>query len=159
MQLIKPGDKASPIHRFKIFLAGTIDNGNSIDWQTSCYDKFANKSITVYNPRRDSWNSSLDTSINNLDLVEQVEWELDSLREASIILMNFLPDSKSPISLLELGLFARDAKLIVVCPDEFYRSGNVKIVCRQYGIPCFNTIEEGLNKVIDIYNQTIFYKV
>ena len=158
MQLIKPLDKNAAIHRFKIFLAGTIDNGNSEDWQTSCYKHFANKSITVYNPRRDSWNSSMDSSINNPDLVEQVEWELDALRESNIILMNFLPNSKSPITLLELGLFAKDAKLVVICPDEFYRSGNVKVVCKQYGIPCLNTLEEGIEFTLKLYEQATKYR-
>lgn len=158
MQLIKPLDRKNAIHRFKVFLAGTIDNGNSEDWQTLCYEHFANKSITLYNPRRDSWNSSLDTTINSKDLVEQVEWELNALRDSSVILMNLLPDSKSPISLLELGLFAKDTKLVVVCPDKFYRSGNVKVVCRQYGIPVFDTIEEGIEFTLKLYEQITKYR-
>ena len=50
--------------------------------------------------------------------------------------------SKSPITLMELGLFAKSKKLFVVCPDEFYRSGNVQIVCNKYNIPLYKSIEE-----------------
>ena len=56
--------------------------------------------------------------------------------------MNFLSNSKSPITLLELGLFAHTGKLFVCCPKDFYRSGNVQIICNNYNIPMFDTIEE-----------------
>ena len=61
--------------------------------------------------------------------------------------MNLLPDSKSPISLLELGLFAKSGKLLVCCPKEFYRSGNIQIVCDKYNIPLFEDIMELLESV------------
>ena len=56
------------------------------------------------------------------------------------------PQTKSPISLLELGLFAHSKKLLVVCPDGFWRKGNVEVVCSQYDIPLFDSIED-LKKV------------
>jgi hypothetical protein len=56
--------------------------------------------------------------------------------------MNFLPNSQSPITLLELGLKADSGKLMVICPDEFWRSGNVQIVCNKFNIPLFKSIEE-----------------
>ena len=64
------------------------------------------------------------------------------MEKADYIIMNFLPGSKSPITLLELGLFAESGKLFVICPDEFYRSGNVQIVCNKYNIPLYKSIEE-----------------
>jgi hypothetical protein len=51
--------------------------------------------------------------------------------------MYFDPNTLSPISLLELGLHAKSGKLIVCCPEGFYRKGNVDIVCQNFGI--FNT--------------------
>ena len=48
--------------------------------------------------------------------------------------MYFDPKTKSPISLLELGLFSRSDKLMVICPDGFWRKGNVDIVCEKYNI-------------------------
>jgi hypothetical protein len=41
-----------------------------------------------------------------------------------------------------LGLHATSKKLYVVCPDGFYRRGNVEMVCSTYDIPLFNTLEE-----------------
>jgi hypothetical protein len=49
--------------------------------------------------------------------------------------MFFAPDTEAPITLLELGLFARSGKLIVCCPAGFWRRGNVEVVCVRYGIP------------------------
>jgi hypothetical protein len=48
--------------------------------------------------------------------------------------MYFDPATKSPISLLELGLFAKTGKLIVCCSEGFWRKGNVDIVCKRYGV-------------------------
>lgn len=40
--------------KFKIFLAGTIDMGNSIDWQHEVSEFFSDREeIDIYNPRRD----------------------------------------------------------------------------------------------------------
>ena len=61
--------------------------------------------------------------------------------------MYFAPDTKSPISLLELGLFADRKDMIVVCPDGFWRKGNVEFVCKEYGIPLLNTLEDGLKEL------------
>jgi hypothetical protein len=58
--------------------------------------------------------------------------------------MYFHPETKAPISLLELGLHAASGKIIVVCPDGFWRKGNVEIVCTRYNIPMFNSLEDGM---------------
>lgn len=129
---------------FKIFLAGTIDMGNSENWQEHITQAFQNKGIEIeiLNPRRDDWDSSWKQSINDPQFYQQVNWELNGLDKADYIIMNFLPDSKSPITLLELGLYADSGKIMVICPDEFYRSGNVHIVCDRYNIPLFKSLEE-----------------
>lgn len=56
--------------------------------------------------------------------------------------MYFDPNTKSPISLLELGLHAREQKLIVLCPEGFWRKGNVDVVCEYYGINQVDTFDE-----------------
>ena len=68
-------------------------------------------------------------------------WELDKLKKASIIPMYFQPGTKSPITLLELGLFADSGKLIVCCPDGFWRKGNVDIICREFNIEQVDSLE------------------
>jgi hypothetical protein len=56
--------------------------------------------------------------------------------------MYFAPNSQSPISLLELGLYAKTDKLMVVCPDGYWRKGNVDIVSERYKIKQYANIDE-----------------
>jgi hypothetical protein len=77
----------------------------------------------------------LAQSIDEPMFREQVEWELDGLERADLIAMWFAPQTKSPITLLELGLTARSGRLLVGCPDGFWRKGNVEVVCARYGVP------------------------
>lgn len=47
--------------------------------------------------------------------------------------------------MLELGLFAQyGSKLIVCCPDGFYRKGNIDIVCERYKITQVPSLKEGI---------------
>ncbi len=130
-----------------IFLAGSIDMGTAADWQKTVTKHFANTSFNIYNPRRNDWDNSWEQKIENPQFNEQVNWELNAMQKADVIIMNFLPDSQSPITLLELGLHANSKKLMVCCPDAFYRSGNVHIVCKDYNIPLFKNINELLNNI------------
>lgn len=123
----------------KLFLGGTIDNGNSENWQKTLIDALNGVDtvhpIMVYNPRRDEWPSQGDKA----EISRQIKWELHHLELSNLIVMNILGDSKSPISLMEIGLFAKDNKLIVFCPKEFYRFENVMEVCERYRIPLYTT--------------------
>lgn len=31
---------------------------------------------------------------------------------------------------------------MVCCPDEFWRSGNIQVVCEKFSIPLFKTMDE-----------------
>ena len=64
--------------------------------------------------------------------------------------MNILGNSKSPISLMELGLFAKEHKVIVFCPPTFYRFDNVKMVCKRYNVPLYDT-----NDILVIKNKIL----
>lgn len=132
----------SPHFSPSIFLAGTIDDGNSADWQFEFKEATKNLDCILFNPRRDDWDQSWDQCITNSTFREQVTWELDHLDKADLIIIYFAPGSQSPISLLELGLYASSKKLRVVCPSGFWRKGNVDIVCERYNIPRYETIEE-----------------
>lgn len=61
---------------------------------------------------------------------------------------------KAPISLLELGSF-KDKSISVVCPEEFYRFGNVDIFCDKYGINHFENFEDGLKDLVDIIEKKV----
>ena len=89
----------------------------------------------LLNPRRDDWDAGWVQTIEHARFREQVEWELQAQEQADLIAMYFHPQTKAPITLLELGLFAHSQKLLVCCPEGFWRKGNVDIVCKRYGIP------------------------
>ena len=144
-QVIKPtSSKQSQEHYPGIFLAGSIDMGSSVDWQTDVQNKLDDCEVTFFNPRREEWDSSWEQRATNPEFNAQVNWEMDKLEDVDIIFMNILPESKSPITLLELGLHAEEANLIVCCPDGFYRKGNVEIVCHRFNIPLFNDFETAI---------------
>lgn len=123
-----------------LFLAGSIEMGKADDWQHYVADQLKDYNVTLYNPRRNIWDSSWEQKIDNPQFNEQVTWELDNLEKADYIIMYFQPGTYSPISLLELGLFKTKCK--VVCPEGFWRKGNVDIVCERYGISQFNSLDD-----------------
>jgi len=118
-----------------LFLAGSIEMGGATDWQNELVSALGPRNVTILNPRRDDWDASWRQSIEEPKFREQVEWELDGLERADLVAMWFEPSTKSPITLLELGLTARNEKLIVGCPDGFWRKGNIEVVCGRFGIP------------------------
>jgi Nucleoside 2-deoxyribosyltransferase like len=124
----------------RVFLAGSIEMGNAVDWQSSVTRALADLDILICNPRRKQWDASWPQSIDFAPFREQVEWELEALERADLILFYFAPETKSPITLLELGLHAR-RKAIVCCPEGFWRKGNIDIVCRRYGLEQVTNLE------------------
>ena len=126
-----------------VFLAGSIEMGKAVDWQSRVEAALVDDSdVIVLNPRRDEWDASWEQSIDNDLFRAQVEWELAGLEQADVIACYFAPETKSPITLLELGLHARSGKLIVACPEGFWRKGNVDVVCRRYGATMVKGLEE-----------------
>ena len=125
-----------------IFLAGSIEMGIAENWQDKVIHLLQDENVLILNPRRLDWDSSWVQSIENSKFKEQVEWELDALDMADKIILYFDPKTKSPISLLELGLFADSGKMIVCCPDGFWRKGNVDIVCKRYKIRQIKNLNE-----------------
>jgi hypothetical protein len=125
-----------------IFLAGSIEMGKAIDFQRMIIEATSKMPYIYFNPRRNDWDSSWEQVKENENFREQVEWELNALEQADIILMYFDPNTVSPISLLELGVFAHSKKMIVCCPEGYFRKGNIDIVCEKYGIKQVETLEE-----------------
>ncbi|EKG15087.1 hypothetical protein MPH_07770 [Macrophomina phaseolina MS6] len=130
-----------------VFLAGSIEMGAAEDWQQVMVSRLAPLPITILNPRRPDWNNDWKQSASDPRFREQVEWELDMQEAADVIAMYFDPNTKAPISLLELGLFAASGKMVVCCPDGFYRKGNVELVCERAKVPLVNTLDELIERV------------
>ncbi len=143
MPIVISPPNAIPPRGTAVFLAGSIEMGGAVEWQPTVIDALSDASeLVVLNPRRPEWDSSWRQSIDDARFREQVEWELDALERADVIALHFAPETKSPISLLELGLHARGGRTIVSCPPEYWRRGNVEIVCERYGVPMVAGLSE-----------------
>jgi hypothetical protein len=162
--LIKPDNETlpQPEDRISIFLGGTIEMGNSEDWQTEIYNRLKDvddtigffDNIDVFNPRRDSWDSSWVQEQANPQFNGQVNWELDNIEDSDIIFFNILPDSKSPITLMEIGLCKdKGTSVIVCCPDGFYRKGNVDVICSRYGMQQYKDIDSAFGALLTEINR------
>ncbi|MET3028454.1 nucleoside 2-deoxyribosyltransferase domain-containing protein [Flavobacterium sp. UW10123] len=131
-----------------IFLAGSIEMDKAVDWQKKC-EELLQDQFVVFNPRRNEWDSSWSQTIENIHFKEQVSWELNALEKADIIIMYFAENTMSPISLLEFGLYAQSNKMKVVVEENFWRKGNIDIVCERYSVQQFKTLEELIQNLLN----------
>src|SRR5262249_5702754 len=122
--------------------AGSIEMGQAEPWQATLENVLTELPLVILNPRRDSWDASWEQSIDNPLFRSQVEWELEGLERATMVAMYFDPATRSPITLLELGLLARSGRLVVCCPAEFWRRGNIEVVCARYRVPLVERLSE-----------------
>jgi hypothetical protein len=85
-----------------------------------------------------------------------VEWELAGLERADVVVIYLAPGTKSPISLLELGLHAgrNPHKVVACCPDGFWRKGNVDIVCHRYGVQQVSSLGELVDTILQRARHT-----
>lgn len=111
-----------------IFIAGTIDMGNSPDWQKDVIEYLDCPEVQLANPRR------VIGPQNPEEIEFQILWELNQIKKADAVFMNFVPGSKSPITLLELGicLMKPELILVVVCPPTYSRYQNVKLTVEEF---------------------------
>lgn len=130
-------DSAPP----SLFLAGSIEMDDAPRWQDQLIATLGDIDMVVLNPRRETWDVGLEQRMSCAPFRDQVEWELEGLERAERVCFYFAPGTKSPISLLELGLLARSDRAIVCCPEGFWRRGNVEIVCARYGMALVEDLE------------------
>jgi Nucleoside 2-deoxyribosyltransferase like len=138
-----------------VFLAGSIEMGAAEKWQDKMVTALREFDIIALNPRRDDWDASWVQSLDNVNFLNQVSWEHKGLSSSDYIIIYFDPNTKSPITLLELGLFARgrvyeqNKTLFVCCPDGFWRKGNVEFICKEYGISLTNNLDDLIKTVTE----------
>lgn len=136
-----------------VFLAGSIEMGKAVQWQECMAAFLSTLPITVNNPRRGHWDPDATQEAKNEAFRHQVEWELSALEEADVICFFFDVKTKSPVTLLELGLWARSGKVVVCCGKQFWRAGNVQLVCKHYGILLVETFEELVPAIKDMLKE------
>jgi hypothetical protein len=133
--------------RARLFLGGSIDMGKATDWQRDMIAALGKERVAILNPRRPDWNPAWKPEADDPNFRSQVEWELAALDSADIIILYFAPGSQSPVSLLEMGLHVRSGKLIVFCPDGYWRKGNVDITAQRYGAKQVSSFDDLLSEV------------
>lgn len=97
----------------------------------------------------------METDTGRASFVEQVEWELKNLEKCDYIFMHFDPNTISPITLLEYGMHVKSSpeKMIVSCPDGYYRKGNVQVTGRFYGVTIHHNILASASELVQRINE------
>lgn len=139
MKVLLPPQRINADKQVVVFLAGSIEMGAAKEWQQQAIELFHSmipeeqqSDYIILNPRRPDWDSSWKQEYEDPQFYQQVKWELKGLQEADHVLVYFDPATKSPVSLLELGAF--NYKAIVICPNGFWRKGNVDIFCEEFNV-------------------------
>jgi hypothetical protein len=144
MQLFTAPDRIPTISNDPtVFLAGSIDDGAAVDWQSHVIDRLKKEKVTLYNPRRANWVKNP----TKFELNEQIYWELNALDAADGILFYFAPGSISPVTMLELGLYINRPGTVICCPEEFWRSTNIQVTCRKHGKQVFTDLDLAIAEV------------
>lgn len=148
----------------KLFLAGSIEMGKTRDWQSEFIEmvdkeirkgvketRFSDRLFSIFNPRRKDWNSKWEQEFTHPEFSQQVNWELENIEFADSILFYFDPKTKSPISLMELGSMKGTRKSVrVVCPEGYWRKGNVDIFCERERIRQFRNLREAAEDYVTL---------
>jgi len=129
-----------------LFLAGSIDLELPGNWRksvTSALEDYFN----FFDPTTLKYNSMKDA-----EWEEHIKWELEAMKSSDLVLINFLENSASPISLVELGLNTMNNKLIVVCPDNFYKRKYIQVLCEYYSTPIFSALNTALAYIVEKFD-------
>ncbi len=149
MKQFKPPSKTILAVSPTVFLAGSIDMGSAKKWQDQFVKEFEYFPGSIYNPRRDDWDSSWEQKDSDPKFREQVEWELDRIESADHVFMFIAAESKAPITLLEFGIVSSVApeKLTICVEEGFWRRGNIEVVCRRKGIELFKDFKAAMESL------------
>lgn len=134
-----------------VFLAGSIEMGTAEKWQDRIASILQDEKVILLNPRRDDWDSSWKQTVDDPQFTEQVRWEQAGLIDSDTVFFYFDPSTKSPITLLEFGQVLERAgagdvncKMVVCCPQGFWRRGNLEVLCIDNGLKLYNDLESAV---------------
>jgi hypothetical protein len=106
-----------------IFLAGGISQ--CPDWQERAIEALHNQDIVLLNPRRPGMTfRDFDHTVGR----QQITWEYTNLRKADAVCFWFPQYTECPITLYELGAWARDEKPIIVGTEGHWYSRRFDVV-------------------------------
>lgn len=144
--------------RITLFLGGTINNGNSHNWQSQLITYLKEKeseieeNIAIFNPRKPIWDSQKDS------IFDQATWELDHIPISDIYYCHLTNESDAPISLLELGLVLNNpgiSYVSVYCHPEYSKIENIKALKLSHNIRSFKLSydkKEAFDDIIEYIN-------
>jgi hypothetical protein len=149
-QVIFAPSEEAPRHSKSIFLAGTTSKVDITDWRETLSASLSKHPVTIYNPYRADWDSTWREDVNFTPYREQVMWELDKQAKADLVVVYFHPATQAPVSLLEFGLSAKvPGKVIAVCPEGYWKRGNVQIVSEVYGVELLDNFEKLKGAIVE----------
>jgi hypothetical protein len=134
-----------------VFLSGSIDTPPAT-WQKTMTGALSHLNVTLLNPHREDWDETWKEDPSFEPWAKQVKWELDGMENADIMAVYFGPRTPAPITLMELGLWARSGKCVVGVSENYPKRGNVILVCERYGIECVATVGaliDGVKRKLD----------
>ncbi|KAH7129931.1 hypothetical protein B0J13DRAFT_563553 [Dactylonectria estremocensis] len=146
-QIVRAPARPHQTHRLSIFLAGTTSATGEPDWRDELSKSLADQPVTIFNPKRDDWDSTWREDFSDKRWADQIQWELDMQDAASVIVVLFHRATAAPVSLAEMGMASRTGKLVACALDGYYKRGYVEAVCRKYKAPFVST-EDELRRVV-----------
>lgn len=75
------------------------------------------------------------------------------MENADVIAVFLGKAAKAPIGMMEMGLWARDRKVVVCVQKGFWKEGNVRIVCERYGLHICEEVEELAEKALQLLRE------
>ncbi|KAF7925608.1 uncharacterized protein EAE98_006833 [Botrytis deweyae] len=164
-KIIDPYNLPHPV----IFLSGTTNyNKDESRWQEVLTDRLLARSrststddknvtsepnsfapVTIIDPYNPAWDSTWREDLSDEKFVTQVNFELEGLELADIVVVGFIgADVRAGkigaggTALLELGmaLKSKGQKVIVCVEKGFWKEGYVKVLCERFGVQCLDSL-------------------
>jgi len=136
-----PNDIDAEYHEYTVFLSGSLSiNDTSIYWRRkliACLGPM-DCDVAFLNPHRDD----LIEDPSCQYYMEHVEWVMKCLNTADQLVFYFDPKVETTVSMMELAAIASNRNVIICCPDKFWKSTIVNVICNEFDVPIFKTIEE-----------------
>jgi len=153
-QIVLAPSRPATTHATTVFVAGTTKGP---DWRAAVKAALAAQPVTIFDPLRPDWDDSWREDPDFAPFREQVQWELDMQERADVIVLYFHPAAEAPISLLELGLCARRGRdrVVVACPEGYWKRGNVVLVCESFGIEVVGDLDSLVAAVVGLVNDHV----
>jgi len=151
---VLPDDRRPYTSDRTLFLAGSIEMGKALDWQSAVVEHFTNTTGVIFNPRVKKWNNDILQDCQDDRFTRQVVWEQKRLSQSKYVLVNLQAGTLSPITLHELGQLAlrQDCTVVVSCPKGFWRRGNVQACCALHGFYLYENLGDALAHLSILFN-------